>query len=92
MFFSKEEEDYQENIRYSNIAYQVEKKNLKVNVVFQPLFQFIVGVSTIICYGLGAYFYYISEITIAQLVQFVMYLNLFQAPLTAIGNLVNNFY
>ena len=90
--FSKEEEDYQENIRYSNIAYQVEKKNLKVNVVFQPLFQFIVGVSTIICYGLGAYFYYISEITIAQLVQFVMYLNLFQAPLTAIGNLVNNFY
>ncbi len=90
--FSKEEEDYQENIRYSNIAYQVEKKNLRVNVIFQPLFQFIVGVSTVICYGLGAYFYYISEISIAQLVQFVMYLNLFQAPLTAIGNLVNNFY
>lgn len=90
--FSKEEEDYEENIKYSNQAYIVEKKNLRVNVIFQPLFQFIVGISTVICYALGAYFYYLSEITIAQLVQFVMYLNLFQQPLTAIGNLVNNFY
>ena len=90
--FSKEEEDYEENIKYSNAAYIVEKKNLRVNVIFQPLFQFIVGISTVICYALGAYFYYLSEITIAQLVQFVMYLNLFQQPLTAIGNLVNNFY
>ena len=90
--FSKEDEDYEENIKYSNQAYIVEKKNLRVNVIFQPLFQFIVGISTVICYALGAYFYYLSEITIAQLVQFVMYLNLFQQPLTAIGNLVNNFY
>lgn len=90
--FSKEEEDYNENIKYSNQAYIVEKNNLKVNVIFQPLFQFIVGVSTVICYGLGAYFYYLGQITTPQLVQFIMYLNLFQQPLTAIGNLVNNFY
>lgn len=90
--FSKEEEDYNENIKYSNQAYIVEKNNLKVNIIFQPLFQFIVGVSTVICYGLGAYFYYLGQITTPQLVQFIMYLNLFQQPLTAIGNLVNNFY
>ena len=90
--FSKEEEDYLDNIKYSDAAYQVEKNNLKINIIFQPLFQFIVGVSTVICYGLGAYFYYLDEITIPQLVQFIMYLGLFQAPLTAIGNLVNNFY
>ena len=90
--FSKEEEDYNENIKYSDEAYIVEKNNLKVNIIFQPLFQFIVGISTVICYGLGAYFYYLGEITTPQLVQFIMYLNLFQGPLTAIGNLVNNFY
>ena len=90
--FSKEEEDYNENIKYSDAAYYVEKNNLKVNVIFQPLFQFIVGVSTVICYGLGAYYYSIGQITLSQLVKFVMYLNQFQAPLTAIGNLVNNFY
>ena len=90
--FSKEEDDYNENLKYSNNAYIVEKNNLKINIIFQPLFQFIVGVSTVICYGLGAYFYYRDQITTPQLVQFIMYLGLFQAPLTAIGNLVNNFY
>ena len=90
--FSKEEEDYKENIKYSDEAYIVEKNNLKINIIFQPLFQFIVGVSTVICYALGAYFYSIDQISLSQLVQFIMYLNLFQAPLTAIGNLVNNFY
>ncbi len=90
--FSKEDEDYNENIKYSDAAYAVEKNNLKINIIFQPLFQFIVGISTIICYGLGAYYYYLGQIDTPQLVQFIMYLNLFQAPLTAIGNLVNNFY
>ena len=90
--FSKEEDDYNENLKYSNEAYIVEKNNLKINIIFQPLFQFIVGISMIICYGLGAYFYYLKQITTPELVQFIMYLGLFQAPLTAIGNLVNNFY
>ena len=35
--FSKEEEDYNSNIRYSNEAYRVEKQNLKINVIFQPM-------------------------------------------------------
>ena len=56
------------------------------------MFQSIVAISTIICYGLGAYFYSKGDITTAQLVKFVMYLNLFQAPLTNIGNMINNFY
>ncbi len=90
--FSKEEEDYNSNIRYSNEAYRVEKQNLKINVIFQPMFQLIVAVSTIICYSLGAYFYSLGEIKIAKLVQFIMYLNLFQGPLTMIGNMLNNFY
>lgn len=90
--FSKEEEDYNSNIRFSNEAYKVEKKNLKINVIFQPMFQLIVAISTIICYSLGAYFYSLNQIKIADLVQFIMYLNLFQAPLTMIGNMLNNFY
>ena len=91
--FSKEEEDYKSNISYSDIAYDVEKRNLKINVIFQPLFQFIVAVSTIIAYAVGAYFYKIGRITeIALLLQFIMYLNMFQSPLTNIGNMLNNFY
>ena len=92
--FSKEEENYNKNLEYSQAAYDVELKNLKINVIFQPLFQSIVAVSTIICYGLSAYFHYLDPIafTIPMLIQFIYYLNLFQSPLTNIGNLLNNFY
>jgi len=92
--FSKEEENYRKNLQYSKAAYQVEHANLKINVIFQPMFQSIAAISTIVCYGLGAYFYYLDSeaFTIAMLIQFVMYLNLFQSPLTNIGNLLNNFY
>ena len=90
--FSKEEENYEKNLKYSQAAYDVEKSNLKINVIFQPMFQSIVAISMIICYGLGAYFYSIQQITIAKLMQFVIYLNLFQSPLTNIGNMLNNFY
>ena len=90
--FSKEEDDYNLNIKYSDEAYRIEKKNLKVNVIFQPLFQFIAGISTIICYALGAYYYSASILTLSLLVKFIMYLNQFQSPLTNIGTFINNFY
>ena len=90
--FSKEEENYQKNLKYSQDTYDVEKANLKINVIFQPMFQSIVAVAMIIAYGLGGYFYYIGQLDIPELVQFILYLNLFQGPLTNIGNMINNFY
>ena len=91
--FSKEEENLNKNLSYSNEAFIVEKNNLKINVIFQPLFQTIVAVSMIICYGYGAYLYSNGEISsISLLIQFAMYLALFQNPLTNIGNMLNNFY
>ncbi len=91
--FSKEEEDYIENLKYSEDAYKIEVKNLKINIIFQPLFMIFVAISTIITYSLGSYFYYIGRIAeIALLLQFIMYLNMFKNPLTAIGNMINNFY
>lgn len=90
--YTKEEENYQKNLRYSKETYDIEKKNLKVNVLFFPLFQSIVTIAQIIAYGLGGYFYIKGDITIPELAQFVIYLNLFQGPLTMIGNMINNFY
>ena len=39
--FSKEKENLEKNLKYSNEAYEVEKDNLKINVIFQPMFQTI---------------------------------------------------
>lgn len=96
--FSKEEENYQKNLKYSQATYDVEKSNLKINVIFQPMFQSIVAVATIIAYGLGGYYCIkyandpIHPFTVANLVLFTLYLNQFQGPLTNIGNMINNFY
>ena len=90
--YTKEEENYQKNLKYSKETYDIEKKNLKINVLFFPMFQSIVAIAQIIAYGLGGYFYIKGEITIPELAQFVIYLNLFQGPLTKIGNMINNFY
>ena len=91
--YSKEEDNYRKNLEYSKIVYDVEKKNLKINVIFQPLFQFIVGISTALCLAFGAYFYYIGRLSeVSMLVSFSMYLGLFQSPLSRMGAMINNFY
>lgn len=90
--FSKENENYNKNLKFSQDTYEVEKANLKINVLFQPMFQSIVAIATMIAYGLGAYYCYMNYLSIPELVQFILYLNLFQAPLTNIGNMINNFY
>lgn len=96
--FSKEEENYQKNLKYSQDTYDVEKANLKINVIFQPMFQSIVAIATIIAYGLGGYYCIkysndlVNPFTVADLVLFTLYLNQFQGPLTNIGNMINNFY
>lgn len=96
--FSKEEENYNKILKYSKDTYDVEKVNLKINVIFQPMFQSIVAIATIIAYGLGGYYcikYYndpVHPFTVANLVLFTLYLNQFQGPLTNIGNMINNFY
>lgn len=90
--FSKEEDNYKKLLKFSDDAYITEKNNLKINAIFQPVFQSIVAISVIVCYGLGAYYYFLELITLASLLQFSMYLNMFQSPLTNIGNMINNFY
>ena len=90
--YTKEEENYVKNLKYSKETYDIEKKNLKINVLFFPMFQSIVAIAQIVAYGVGGLFYIRGEITIPELAQFIIYLNLFQGPLTKIGNMINNFY
>ena len=91
--FSKEEENYEKNLVYSNNVYKIERRNLKLNVLFQPVFNSITAISTIIAYGLGSYYILKNgSIEINDFVQFTIYLTMFSGPLTNIGNLLNNFY
>ncbi|MBQ9520789.1 MAG: ABC transporter ATP-binding protein [Acholeplasmatales bacterium] len=92
--YNKEEDSLKKNLLYSERTYVAEYNNLKVNVIFEPLFTLIVGLSTFICFALGAYFYFSGNLTngASDLVKFSMYLGLFQKPLTMIGDLITKFY
>ena len=90
--FSKEEENYQKNIKYSDQVYKIERRNLKLNVVFQPVFNSITAVATIIAYAVGSFYILDKGMDIDAFVQFTIYLGMFASPLTNIGNLLNNFY
>ena len=90
--FSKEEENYQKNIEYSDRVYKIERRNLKLNVVFQPVFNSITAVATIIAYAVGSFYILDKGMDIDSFVQFTIYLGMFASPLTNIGNLLNNFY
>lgn len=90
--FSKEEENYEKNIKYSDRVYQIERRNLKLNVVFQPVFNSVTAVATIIAYAVGSYYMLDKGMDVDAFVQFTIYLGMFASPLTNIGNLLNNFY
>lgn len=90
--YSKEEENYQKNLVYSNRVYAIEKRNLKINVLFQPLFQSIVAVSMLIAYGYGSNLILNGSLGISDLVKFILYLNMCASPLTTIGNMIMNFH
>lgn len=90
--FSKEEENCDVLLAASDKVYKIERKNLKVNSSFMPIFQSIVAISTLIAYYFGSKKIISAEFSIDQLIQFTLYLNMLASPLTRIGNMINNFY
>lgn len=91
--FSKEEENYKKNIEYSNKAYQIEKKNLFINVSFQPIFESIIAISVIIAYAYAIHKIPGNEkFKLDDFVKFMLYLNMLASPFRNIGNMLSNFY
>lgn len=92
--FSKEDENYKKNLEYSKKVYDIEKRNLSINVLFQPIFQSIVAISIVIAYFYASdlIIYSKSALTVYLFVTFVVYLNSLASPLTNIGNMLTNFY
>ena len=95
--FSKEEENYNKNLEESKKVYDIERKNLKINVIFQPIYQSVTAISTIILFSVASYMILTKSkllfgLTAVNLVIFNVYLNKLSGPLTKIGNILTNFY
>ena len=63
---------------------------LKVSAVFHPSVEFISSIGTILVVGFGGWLAYRQSLGVADIVAFVLYLNLFYAPITGLANLLEN--
>ncbi|GBU10773.1 multidrug ABC transporter ATPase [Erysipelotrichaceae bacterium] len=62
---------------------------VKFEVIFGPLFDFVMAFATFIAFALGTYQVVTSQITIGQLITFTMYLGMFAQPIIGMSNIYN---
>ncbi|MCL2632515.1 MAG: ABC transporter ATP-binding protein/permease [Coriobacteriia bacterium] len=61
---------------------------LKLSAVFNPTVEFLTAIGTVIVVGFGGYLAYLGQISIGDIVAFLLYLALFYAPITGLANLL----
>ena len=65
-------------------------KALKISAVFHPSVDFISSLGTILVVGFGGYLAYREQLSVADIVAFLLYLSLFYGPVTGLANLLEN--
>ncbi len=63
---------------------------LKLSAVFHPTVEFLTALGTVIVVGFGGYLAYRQQLTVGDIVAFLLYLALFYAPITGVTQLLEN--
>jgi len=63
---------------------------LKLNAVFHPGVEFLTSIGSVIVVGFGGYLAFRDQLTVADVVGFLLYLALFYAPITGIAQLLES--
>ena len=63
-------------------------KALKLSAVYHPSVEFVTSIGTITVVGFGGYLAYLGQISVSDIVGFLLYLSLFYAPISGIANLL----
>lgn len=77
---------------FSNLTEDVYKKNMevtKIDALFEPTMQLLVGLSYVIGLGYGAILVFESQLSLGDLVTFNVYLGMLIWPMFAVGELIN---
>jgi len=65
-------------------------KALKISAVFHPSVEFISSIGTILVVGVGGLLAYQGNLSVEDVVSFVLYLSLFYAPIAGLANLLES--
>jgi len=63
---------------------------LKLNAIFHPSVEFLTAVGSVIVVGIGGYFAFRNQLTVEDVVAFLLYLALFYAPITGLAQLLES--
>ncbi len=61
---------------------------LKLSAIFHPSVEFLSSIGTVIVVGLGGFLAFRQEISLSDIVAFMLYLSLFYAPVSGLGQLL----
>jgi ABC-type multidrug transport system fused ATPase/permease subunit len=61
---------------------------LNLSAIFHPSVEFITSLGTVIVVGFGSYLAYLNQLTVSDIVGFLLYLSLFYAPITGVARLL----
>ena len=61
---------------------------LNLSAVFHPTVEFITSMGTVFVVGFGGYLAYMNQLSVAEIVGFLLYLSLFYAPITGVARLL----
>jgi len=65
-------------------------KALKLSGIFHPSVEFLTSLGTVIVVGFGGYFAYKNQLSVSDIVGFLLYLALFYTPITGLAQLLEN--
>ncbi len=63
---------------------------LKASAIFHPSVEFLSSIGTVLVVFFGGYLAYKNQLSVADIVAFVLYLSLFYAPVSGLANLLEN--
>lgn len=65
-------------------------KALKLNAIFNPGVEFLTAIGTVVVVGFGGLFAYHQQLSVSDIVGFLLYLSLFYAPITGLAQLLES--
>jgi ATP-binding cassette subfamily B protein len=70
-----------ESLTFKSLAYQL----MKIDVLFAPIITLLIGASTVITIYIGGKQFIVGQITLGNIAEFVIYVNMLTWPVTSIG-------
>ncbi len=87
--YTNEEKDIKKNHEAIDADINSWSKIVRFEVIFGPLFETVIAISTLLTFSYGSYLVIIGDITIGQLITFSIYVTMVSGPIMVLANIYN---